>query len=186
LGPELIAISNEFIVEYTGTGKSEIVLCGFQEYVQGAILDPWGLVGQAPFDTFCQTRFSSDKDNKKRIATGLESIATFVRRMRMMIIESGYVTDLAGNGNLILTDSGQIKLVDINNIVEVSQDDTILLDDKGYPSCDKSIEVLYILEEKILQTKDLSNDILYKHFLSPDRTKRVRRLEKQFFENLSE
>ncbi len=186
LGPELIAISNEFIVEYTGTGKSEIVLCGFQEYVQGAILDPWGLVGQAPFDTFCQTRFSSDKVGKKRIAAGLESIAAFVRRMRKMITESGYVTDLAGNGNLVLTDKGKIKLVDINNIVKVSMDDTILLDDKGYPSCDKSIEVLYILEETILKTQNLSGDPLYKHFLSAARKKRVNSLEKEFFENLSE
>jgi hypothetical protein len=186
LGPELIAISNEFIVEYTGTGKSEIVLCGFQEYVQGAILDPWGLVGEAPFETFCKTRFSSDKVDKKLVSTGINSIATFVRRMRKMITESGYVTDLAGNGNLILTDTGHVKLVDINNIVKVSKDDTIFLDDKGYPSCDKSIEVLYILEEKILKNKNLSADILYRHFLSEDRTKRVSSLEKQFFENLSE
>ncbi len=186
LGPELIAISNEFIVEYTGTGKSEIVLCGFQEYIQGAILDPWGLVGQAPFDTFCKTRFSSDKVDKKLVSTGINSITTFVKRMRRMIAESGYVTDLAGNGNLILNDTGHIKLVDINNIVKVSKDDTIFLDDKGYPSCDKSIEVLFILEEKILKNKNLSADILYKHFLSADRTKRVRSLEKQFFENLSE
>jgi len=186
LGPELIAISNEFIVEYTGTGKSEIVLCGFQEYVQGAIIDPWGLVGQAPFDAFCQTRFSSDKVDKIRIAAGLESIAAFVRRMRKMITESGYVTDLAGNGNLILTEKGKIKLVDINNIVKVSMDDTILLDDKGYPSCDKSIEVLYILEEKVLKTQNLSGDPLYKHFLSAARKKRVNSLENKFFENLSE
>jgi len=185
LGPELIAISNEFIVEYTGTGKSEIVLCGFQEYVQGAILDPWGLVGRAPLDTFCKSRFSTDVVDKKRIATAIDSIGTFVRRMRKMITESGYVTDLAGNGNLILTDAGHIKLVDINNIVKVSKNDTILLDDKGYPSCDKSIEVLYILEEKILKNKNLSGDNLYNHFLSADRTKRVRSLEKHFFENLS-
>jgi len=186
LGPELIAISNEFIVEYTGTGKSEIVLCGFQEYVQGAILDPWGLVGQTPFDTFCQTRFSSDKVEKKLVSTGINSIATFVKRMRRMITESGYVTDLAGNGNLILTDTGHVKLVDINNIVKISRDDTISLDDKGYPSCDKSIEVLFILEEKILKTRNLSKDPLYKHFLSADRTKKVKSLEKKFFENLSD
>jgi hypothetical protein len=186
LGPELIAISNEFIVEYTGTGKSEIVLCGFQEYVQGAILDPWGLVGQAPFDTFCQTRFSSDKVDKKLVSTGINSIATFVKRMRRMVTESGYVTDLAGNGNLILTDTGHVKLVDINNIVKISRDDTISLDDKGYPSCDKSIEVLFILEEKILKTRNLSKDPLYKHFLSADRTKKVKSLEKKFFENLSD
>jgi len=186
LGPELIATSNEFIVEYTGTGKSEIVLCGFQEYVQGAILDPWGLVGEAPLDIFFQSRFSGDKVNQKRTATTLESIAAFVNRMRKMIAESGYVTDLAGNGNLILTGTGAVKLVDINNIVRVSRDDIIPLDDKGYPSCDKSIEVLFILEEKILKRKNLFDDFLYSHFLSTDRTKRVRNLERQFFENLPE
>jgi hypothetical protein len=185
LGAECIALSNEFIVEYTGTGKSEIVLCGLQEYVRGAILDPWGLVGQTPLETFFQSRFPSEKPDDKRTAKGFESIATFVTRMRKMINESGYITDLAGNGNLILTSTGDIKLVDINNILQVSKDDTILLDDKGYPSCDKSIEVLWILEDKILKTANLSDDPLYSPFLSVDRTEKVRSLEKDFFENLS-
>lgn len=184
LGPELIAISNEFIVEYTGTGKREIVLCGLQEYVQGATLDPWGLVGQEPLETFYRSRFPSDKTNNKRIARCCESIESFVKGMRKMITESGYVTDLAGNGNLLLTPTGNIKLVDINNIISVSKDDTILLDDKSYPSCDKSIEVLHILEDKILKTPNLSSDPLYNHFLSENRTTKVKSLEKQFFENL--
>ena len=185
LGPECIAISNEFIVEYTGTGQSEIVLCGLQEYVRGAILDPWALVGEAPLETFYQSRFPKDKPQDYSSNKGCESIATFVTRMRKMIAESGFITDLAGNGNLILTGAGDIKLVDINNIIQVSMDDTILLDDKGYPSCDKSIEVLWILEDKILKTANLSDDPLYKHFLSVDRSKKVRNLEKAFFDNLS-
>lgn len=185
LGAECVALSNEFIVEYTGTGKSEIVLCGLQEYVRGAIFDPWGLVGQAPLETFYQSRIPGEGPDNKRTAKGFESIATFVTRMRKMITESGYITDLAGNGNLILTSNGDFKLVDINNILQVSKDDTILLDDKGYPSCDKSIEVLWILEDKILKTADLADDPLYKHFLSVDRSKKVRSLEKEFFEKLS-
>ena len=184
LGPECIALSDEFIVEYTGTGQSEIVLCGLQEYVHGAILDPWGLVGQATLETFYQSRFPGEKPEDKRTAKGFESIANFVARMRKMITESGYVTDLAGNGNLIMTRTGDVKLVDINNIIQVSRDDNILLDDKGYPSCDKSIEVLWILEDKILRTANLSEDPLYKHFLSVERSKKVRSLEKEFFENL--
>lgn len=184
LKPECIAISSEFIVEYTGTGESEIVLCGLQEYVQGAILDPWGLVGDAPLETFYRSRFPREKLHEKCTEKGCESIATFVTRMRKMITESGYITDLAGNGNLILTGTGDFKLVDINNIIQISQDNTILLDDKGYPSCDKSIEALWILEDKILKTKNLSNDPLYRHFLSVDRSKKVRSLEKEFFENL--
>ena len=185
LGPELIAISTEFIVEYTGSGKNEIVLCGLQEYVNGAILDPWGLVGENPLDTFYLSRFPDDEPNSARSAKAIESVATFVRQMRKMITESGYITDLAGNGNLIMTRSGQMKLVDINNIIKVSKDDVILLDDKGYPSCDKSIEVLSILETKILKKTDLSGDPLYGHFLSAGRKKKVRNLEKKFFENLS-
>jgi hypothetical protein len=185
LGAECVALSNEFIVEYTGTGKSEIVLCGLQEYVRGAIFDPWGLVGQAPLETFYQSRIPGEGPDNKRTAKGFGSIATFVTRMRKMITESGYITDLAGNGNLILTSNGDFKLVDINNILQVSKDDTILLDDKGYPSCDKSIEVLWILEDKILKTADLADDPLYKHFLSVDRSKKVRGLEKEFFEKLS-
>lgn len=185
LGPELIAVSTEFIVEYTGTGKSEIVLCGLQEYVSGAILDPWGLVGEHPLDTFYLSRFPDDESDSARSAKAIESVATFVRQMRKMITESGYITDLAGNGNLIMTGSGQVKLVDINNIIKVSEDDTILLDDKGYPSCDKSIEVLSILEEKILKKENLSDDPLYGHFLSVGRKQRVRSLEKKFFETLS-
>ena len=185
LGAECVALSNEFIVEYTGTGKSEIVLCGLQEYVRGAIFDPWGLVGQAPLETFYQSRIPGEGPDNKRTAKGFESIATFVKRMRKMITESGYITDLAGNGNLILTSNGDFKLVDINNILQVSKDDTILLDDKGYPSCDKSIEVLWILEDKILKTANLAYDQLYRHFLSVDRSKKVRSLEKEFFEKLS-
>jgi hypothetical protein len=185
LGTECIAISNEFIVEYTGTGQSEIVLCGLQEYVHGALLDPWGLVGEVPLETFCKSRFPMENLDAGHTEKGRESIAVFVTRTRKMITESGYITDLAGNGNLILTSAGDFKLVDINNILQVSIDDTILLDDKGYPSCDKSIEVLWILEDKIIKTANLSNDPLYKHFLSVDRSAKVRSLEKEFFENLS-
>ncbi|MCK5099438.1 MAG: hypothetical protein KAR45_15125 [Desulfobacteraceae bacterium] len=41
LGADLIAESEEFIVDYTGTGTSQIVLCGLQVYIEGEILDPW-------------------------------------------------------------------------------------------------------------------------------------------------
>lgn len=185
LGSECVAVSNEFIVEYTGTGNSEIVLCGLQEYVHGAILDPWGLVEEKPLETFYQSRTPGEPPDNELIAKGIESISVFVRRMRKMITESGYITDLAGNGNLILTSAGNIKLVDINNILQVPTDDVILLDDKGYPSCDKSIEVLWILEDKILKNPNLSDDPLFKNFLSPDRAERVRSFEQEFFENLS-
>ncbi|MBU2429452.1 MAG: hypothetical protein KKH99_02060, partial [Proteobacteria bacterium] len=45
LGPDLIAQSEEFIVDYTGTGGRQVVLCGLQEYIDGEILDPWRIFG---------------------------------------------------------------------------------------------------------------------------------------------
>ena len=109
LGPDLIARSDEFIVEYTGTRKSEIILCGLQEYVEGAILDPWGLYGQDPLNTFCKSRFSSENLEKNWMSKALESITTFVRRTRKMIVDKSHIPDLAGNGNLILTKKGEIN-----------------------------------------------------------------------------
>ncbi len=38
---------------------------------------------------------------------------------------------------LLNTEKGQIKLVDINNIIRIEENDTISLDDKLYTSCDK-------------------------------------------------
>jgi hypothetical protein len=40
LGPENFARSDEFLVDYELNGKREILLCGLQEYIKGAILDP--------------------------------------------------------------------------------------------------------------------------------------------------
>ncbi len=102
-----------------------------------------------------------------------------------MITRTGYIPDLAGIGNLILTRAGDLKLVDINNIVEIKLNDTILLDDRGYPSCDVSIEVLSILERDILQKKiPIKDDPLYCFFLSPERRKKVFAIEKEFYANL--
>ena len=101
-----------------------------------------------------------------------------------MIIDTGYIPDLAGIGNLILTPDGGLKLVDINNIVKIKLDNTILIDDKGYPSCDVSVEVLSILERDILQ-KDISmDDPLYRIFFPAKRRKKVKALEKKFYKNL--
>lgn len=184
LGPDLIATSNEFVVEYTGSGKSEIVLCGLQEFVEGAILDPWSLFGQDPLDTLRQSRFSPQAPDKSWLPVALESIKTFVRHTRKMIADTGYIPDLAGNGNLILTHNGKIKLVDINNILKLKKTDAILLDDKGYPACDKSVEVLFLLEKEIIKSIDLAKDALYGHFLSAERTRRVKQFEAQFVQNL--
>ena len=185
LGSEHVAVSTEFIVEYTGTGAAEIVLCGMQEYVNGALFDPWGLVETKPLESFYRSRFPGEQAVSVFVPGGLESVASFVHRTREMVTEAGCIPDLAGNGNLLMTHSGNLKLVDINNILQVGEDEAIPLDSKGYPSCDKSIEVLWILENRVLKTANATRDPLYRHFLSAERVEKVRRIEKTFFENIS-
>jgi len=184
LGPEYIAQSEEFIVDYTGTGKSQIVLCGLQEYVEGEILDPWGLTGK----NFLSDLFTASNCNVSQISVTVEkarkNIARFVEKNRQMISQTGYIPDLAGFGNLILTPEGNLKLVDINNIVRIKLDDSIPIDDKGYPSCDVSVEVLSLLERELLQTDILLDDPLYRFFLSPQRKIKVKELEKYFYKSL--
>ena len=88
--------------------------------------------------------------------------------------------DLAGIGNLLLTPSGEIKLVDINNISRVSFESSISIDDRGYPVCDKSIESLSLLEQGLLQKPLQQDDIIYKTYLEPSRMEEVKALEKEF------
>lgn len=188
LGPDLIALSEEFMADYTGTGKSQIVLCGLQEYVEGQILDPWRLFGDNYlmdlFGSMPQTDVLGPLDQQTLVETARKNIENFVKKIRDMITLTGYIPDLAGIGNLILTPGGDLKLVDINNIVEIKFNDTILLDDKGYPSCDVSIEVLSILERDILQQEIHMEDPLYRLFLSPERRARVKTIENEFYTNL--
>jgi hypothetical protein len=184
LGPDLIACSEEFIADYAGEKKNQIVLCGLQEYVEGQILDPWRLFGDNYLMDLFRSMTRPGSSPQAKVETAQINIATFVERIRQMIAQTQYIPDLAGIGNLILTHSGTLKLVDINNIVEIKPSDPILLDDKGYPSCDVSIEVLSILERDILK-KDISkDDPLYRFFLSPERKKRVTAIEKEFYANL--
>lgn len=184
LGPEFIAESEEFIVDYTGTGASQIVLCGLQDYIKGEILDPWRL-----FDENCLNNLFKNMTDKYFqpqlfVLKSRKNIAQFVKKVRQMIIETGYIPDLAGIGNLVLTREGDLKLVDINNIVTLKFDDNILIDDKGYPSCDVSVDVLSILEKEILQEDIHMDDPLYRHFLSPERKAQVKALEKEFYKKL--
>ncbi len=184
LGPDLIARSDEFIVEYRGADTNSIILCGLQEYVSGFILDPWSLTRQVPFETFFRANFPSKNITNDCVTNAVNSIYIFVKNIRDMIFNSGYIPDLAGNGNIVLTSTGKIKLVDINNIIKIEKNDTILLDDKHYPSCDKSVEVLAIFEQEILKTKNLLNDSLYRFFLREERKEKVHQLEKKFYQTL--
>jgi len=182
--PKFIAESEEFIVDYTGTGTSQIVLCGLQEYIKGEILDPWRLFGEDYLLDLFRPATVGNLQLQALVRKTQKNIAEFIKRTRHMITDTGYIPDLAGVGNLILTPDGDLKLVDINNIVKIKLDDSIPIDDKGYPSCDVSIEVLSILERNILGKNIPDNDPLYQLFLSPKRIKKVKALEKEFYKNL--
>lgn len=184
LGSELMATSEEFIVDYNETGESQIVLCGLQEYVGGDILDPWRLFDRDCLKDLFKTKGFTEEQIDTCFNQVLNNIRIFVRRIRIMIKDTGFIPDLAGNGNLIVTPQGCLKLVDINNIVRIQPDHIILIDDKGYPSCDVSVEVLSIFET-IAQGKPVSlEDPLYRHFLEPGRKRMVKQLERDFYKKL--
>ncbi|MCD6196981.1 MAG: hypothetical protein J7K15_00210 [Deltaproteobacteria bacterium] len=185
LASDYLARPGEFLVDYSRHGKCEILLCGLQEYVQGQILDPWGLLNR---DHLASLRHDMGFDNTEGSARisdqwirGVRERAdNFIKKLKQMIAETGRVPDLAGAGNLILTRSGNIKLVDINNVSRVSFDSIISLDDRGYPICDKSIEALSLIEQKLLGRFSLRTDPIYDTFLDPERVKEVRALDEEF------
>ena len=185
LGPENFAKSDEFLVDYELNGKREIILCGLQEFIQGAILDPWdqlddshllSILRRISFETFEDAE--SIGDNWVREVR--EKSETFIKKIKKLILEAEHVPDLAGIGNLLLTPSGEIKLVDINNISRVSFESSIKIDDRGYPVCDKSIESLSLLEQGLLQRPLPHDDTIYKTYLEPSRMEEVKALEKEF------
>jgi len=185
LAPDYLAKSIEFIVCYTRHGKSELLLCGLQEYTNGEILDPWShLDNEHLFLLLRDMRFEKVENTVMMIDQWISSIRekteNFIQKLKQMIIETNYVPDLAGVGNLILTRSGDIKLVDINNISNVHFDPIIHLDDRNYPVCDKSIEALSLLEQKLLNRPLHKNDPIYKTFLDPKRMKDVQAIDEEF------
>jgi len=185
LGPENFAKSDEFLVDYELAGKRELILCGLQEFIQGAILDPWdrlddshliSILRRISFETFEEAESLGDS----WVREVREKSETFIGKIKKMILEAEHVPDLAGIGNLLLTPSGEIKLVDINNISRVSFESSIRIDDIGYPVCDKSIESLSLLEQGLLQRPLQQDDIIYKTYLEPGRMEEVKALEKEF------
>jgi hypothetical protein len=185
LTPNHLARSIEFIVCYTRHGKCELLLCGLQDYVNGEILDPWSHLGNEHlFLLLRDMRFEKVENTVMMIDQWIRSIRekteNFIQKLKQMIMETNYVPDLAGVGNLILTRSGNIKLVDINNISNVHFDPIIRLDDRNYPVCDKSIEALSLLEQKLLNRPLHKNDLIYKTFLDPKRMKDVQAIDEEF------
>jgi len=185
LGPEYIAKSDEFLVDYALEGRYEPLLCGLQEYVDGEILDPWARLDR----DYLRSLFRrTDSEGGKNWPRAVETWERNVRkgaekalgRIRKMIMEAKLVPDLAGVGNLLLTRTGNIKLVDINNISRVSFEAAIPVDDRGYPVLDKSIEALSLLEQKLLSRPAERSAPIYRTFLDPGRMKEVRSIEREF------
>jgi hypothetical protein len=189
LAPCFIAKSYEFVVSYLGPDGYDLMLCGFQEFVAGQILDPWDPL--EPNDLLSATYRSlcifADPRNLKEaqwISHTRGKAAQFVSGIKKMILEKAHIPDLAGVGNLVIVPSGEIKLVDMNNISKVYFDTNIHLDDRGYPVCDKSIEALSILETKLLGRTINATDPVYKDFLDPQRKTAVQHHDKAFSQKI--
>ncbi|MGA1791553.1 MAG: hypothetical protein ACMUIM_08705 [bacterium] len=185
LVPENMAKSQEFLVDYIMHDKHHILLCGLQEYVRGVILDPWSLLDQRHLISLLnELRYEKMKnqvvETKEWIDMFRERTEQFIEKIKRMIKDACFVPDLAGVGNLILTRSGHIKLVDINNISKIILDSNIRVDDRGYPVCDKSIEALSLLEQKLLGRSLDREACAYRIFLDPERMDRVKAIEKAF------
>jgi len=185
LAPRFIARSQEFLVHLIQQGEREILLCGLQEYIAGVVLDPWGVLDKGQVvSLFYELGQEKGGDAAKREEEWAgcirEKTRDFLCSLKRMIMEAHYVPDLAGVGNLILTPSGNIKLVDINNISTVYPDYVIRLDDRLYPVCDKSIEAMSRLEAGLLNEPLDKNDPIYATFLDPGRMEEVRRWEQRF------
>jgi len=169
----------------TVQGRYELLLCGLQEYVDGEVLDPWGRLDSDYLTSLFRRIDAGGGKNgprameawKQNVRKGAERA---LGRIRTMIQEAKLVPDLAGVGNLLLTRTGDIKLVDINNISRVSFKPAIPLDDRGYPVCDKSIEALSLLEQKLIGRPADRNAPIYQTFLDPGRMKEVRSIEREF------
>ena len=186
LAPDYLARPEEFLVNYLKGGKLEILLCGLQEYVKGEIIEPWGhLDDDHLISLLCDMGVeNSIMINSQWTQKVRKNAQNFIGKIKQMIMETNHVPDLAGVGNLLFTKSGDIKLVDINNISSVSFDHTIKLDDRGYPVCDKSIEVLFLLERKLSGGASLIDTPPYRTFLAPERMKEVKAIEKAFHESM--
>ena len=185
LGPDCYAKSNEFLVSYKLEEDYDLLLCGLQDYVEGLPLEPWGFMNPDRLaENLIRPNIGAQVSTEKERAVLMETIhrnaVDFVARVRKMIAETGHIPDLAGDGNLLLTDNGLIKLVDINNISRVDFGNKIHVDDKGYPVCDKSVEALSQLQIKMASQQLDQTDRLYRTYLDPDRMSAVQDIEREF------
>jgi hypothetical protein len=185
LGADGYARSNEFLVSYVWDSRRDILLCGVQEYIEGLNIEPWGYLNADRLaDNLLRPRLDSRTataiDRGALVAHIRNSAGGFVTRVKRMVRDTGYIPDLAGDGNLILTDNGDIKLVDINNISPVSYGSRVYVDDRGYPVCDKSVEALAAIQKHLASQPFDERDPLYRTFLDPKRMAAVSGIERAF------
>jgi hypothetical protein len=185
LDPDHFARSEEFLVDYLTGGRRDTLLCGLQEFVEGETLEPWSALDRGYLLALflqmdCSKTDHSGAGGEEWLLRLRRSAETFISQIKKMIVETRHIPDLAGVGNLLVTSTGTIKLVDINNVSPVKFRPGIELDDRGYPVCDKSIEALSLLEEKLLGAFDWRGDSIYRSFLIPERMKEVEALVKEF------
>ena len=190
LTPQFIAKSNEILVEYHGPGQSGPLLCGLQEYISGVIVDPWTqLQGSSLLNVLydaLQTVAPQSLINRNEWGDAVQHYGSlFINHVKQLINEAQHVPDLAGIGNVLITPLGNLKLVDINNISRVIMDDTIRVDNRNYPVCDKSIEALALMEHKLLDKRIDYTEPMYELFLSEQRRKKVTKIEREFVEQIS-
>lgn len=191
LAPDFMATSVEILVDYRGPDGWDLVLCGFQEFVAGEVLDPWSLLDSAELlpDLYHRVTARAGPPPLEKpawIERLRRRVAQFGMRIKRMVREARHIPDLAGSGNLIVTPQAGIRLVDINNISSVTDGDRIDLDEKGYPVCDKSVEALALIEAKISGRPVDRHDPIYAHFLDPRRRLAVTEREARFWEAFSE
>lgn len=174
-----LARSDEFLTDYRSPSGRDLLLCGLQEFVDGRELNPW-----MPPDR--EILFRDAREDADRFFLHFQCrLADFVERVKRMAREVALLPDLAGQGNLLVTPDGEVKLVDINNICRIRTGDDIPLDDKSYPVCDKSIEALALLEGMATGRDPDRSEPPYRRFLTPERMDRVRDLDRTFHRTLS-
>jgi hypothetical protein len=176
------AKSDEFIVDYIWNNNRDFILCGLQEYVEGEVLNPWDPISKIQLAGLFTPMegHGFQMTSEQLIQKFYKKVEHFIACVKKMILKANYVPDFAGVENLLITPTGNIKLVDINNISKVFLEPEIRLDDKGYPVCDKSIEAISMLEKKLLGKPIDKTERLYKTFLDPQRMKAVGELEEKF------
>lgn len=187
LAPDYMATSSEFLVDYEGPDGNDLLLCGFQAYMPGEIIDPWSILdtktlAASLYDGLQASIHDPAMTKAKWTAMVQRKAAVFIDCVKRMIQETGYVPDLAGIGNLVITSAGDIKLVDINNISKVRFDSEIQLDDRDYPVGDKSLEALCLIGQKLTGNAVLEDDPTYRAFFDPQRKRAVRVYEAQFYQ----